>query len=169
MIDYLPNTELMYLIAVTALLIIAILIIISREIRHRQIMNLTAINHQAKKSIQEEALRVADEQIEALRSATEIFQIGFRAYNKKSKKLKAELEALLEVNQKLVEENSALQEKIYDLSDELEKIEKDAMTICQSADRLILKMLKDLYQKTIIIPENLDNIIRQKQSRVLNN
>lgn len=132
-------------------------------------MNLKEINFRARNSIQEEALKVAEEQIQALREATEIFQIGFRAYNRKSKRLKTELEALLEVNQKLVEENGALQEKIYELSDELEKMERDAMSICQSSDRLILRIMKDLFQKTIVIPENLEKIVRQKQNQVINN
>lgn len=168
MINY-PSTEIIYFSFFASLLSLMLIILIYREIKHRRFINLKEINHRAKVSIQEEALRVAGEQIKATKDAMEIFQKGFRVYNQKSKRLKIELEAQLEENKKLSEKNKKLQEKNHELGDELEKMEKDTMLICQSADRLLLKIMKEMYQKAIIIPEDLEKIVKEKQTQALNN
>lgn len=155
MTNYLPNTELLSLGVVSILLVLTIIISIVRDIKYRRAKSLAEINHQAKILIQEEALRAAEKQIKAAKDAIEIFQKGFRVYNQKSKKLKIELEAL--------------QEKNRQLANELEKMEKDNMLICQSADRLILKMMKEMYQEKPVIPKNLEKIVQKKQIPTLNN
>lgn len=168
MINYLANTESL-LVAVSILLTLMVIILIIRNIQYRRLIHSSEAKHRAKNSLQEEALKVAEEQIKAAKETIEIFQKGFRVYNQKSKRLKIELGALLEKNSGLSKENKQLQKKHQELNEELEKMEKDMMSICSSADRIILKMMKEMYQKTVVIPENLEKIIQKERISTLNN